>query len=130
MKSVLQPANLSVRVVNPFAAITLSALDDQPITRSGRLLLTTTARVANSGMTWAPTRKTLETWGTPPPCIEPVTGAVVLRNLDAANEVTAQPLDGSGRPLGPAVQAVKTADGWSVPLGSPPTTWYVIVVKR
>lgn len=36
---------------------------DRPISRSGSLLLTATARVANSQMTWAANRKTLEKWG-------------------------------------------------------------------
>ena len=123
-------ANLSVRAEPPFCAITLSALDDQPIRRSGKLLLTATARVSNTAMDWANSRKTLRKWGSPPPCIEPVTGAVVLRNLENATAVTAQPLDGAGHPLASEVKGVKTEEGWKLPLGDQPTTWYVVSVAR
>jgi len=122
--------NLAVRADTPFCAITLGALDREPIARSGRLLLTATARVANSGMVWDSRRKTPEKWGTPPSCIEPVTGTVSLRALEGATTVAATPLDATGRPLGPAVPAVRTAEGWDVPLGSPPTTWYFVSVTR
>lgn len=121
-----ETANLSGQPDNSFCAITLSALDDRPIARSNKLLLTATARVANSQMTWAANRKTLEKWGTPPARMEPVTGAVVLRNLDGATQATAQPLDAAGHPVGSAIPAVKTGDGWRLPIGKPATTWYVI----
>jgi hypothetical protein len=55
---------------------------------------------------------------------------VVLRNLKAAVSVTATALDGSGKPLGAAIPAKKTADGWSIALGNPVTTWYVLEGKR
>jgi len=122
--------NLASKVENSFCALTLSALDDHPIARSNRLLLTTTARVANSGMRWNTARTSLEDWGKPPVCIEPVCGTVVLRGLEEASGVTAQAMDGAGHLLGPAREAVKTAEGWSLSIGSPPTTWYVISVRR
>jgi hypothetical protein len=123
-------ANLALEVDNPFCAVTLTALDDRPIAQSGKLLLTTTARVANSNMQWNTKRTTLEKWGTPPACIEAVTGKVLLRNLGGAARVRAQPLDGAGHPLGATVDATKTADGWSLAIGTPPTTWYVISIGR
>jgi hypothetical protein len=126
----LMTANLALEVDNPFCAVTLGALDDRPIVQSGKLLLTTAARVANSNMQWNAKRTTLEKWGTPPACIEAVTGKVLLRNLDGAASVRAQPLDGAGHPLGAAVGATQTADGWSLRIGTPPTTWYVISVGR
>jgi hypothetical protein len=121
--------NLASRVENSFCALTLSALDERPIARSKRLLLTATARVANSGMRWNAARTSLEKWGEPPAVIEPVTGSVVLRGLESAASVTAQPLDGAGRPLGPAIDAARTAEGWSLALNGKPTTWYLIDVR-
>lgn len=123
-------ANLLPRIETPFCAVTLHALDEQPIGRSPRLLLTTCARVANSGMRWDASRKTLEQWGQAPVCIAPVRGSVVLRDLAGAAAVTAQPLDGSGRPWGAAWAAKKTEAGWEILLGQPPSTWYVIQVTR
>ncbi len=76
-------------------------------------------------------RHTLKAWGKPPARIEPVKGTIVLRHLDGAvQSVTAQPLDGDGRALGATIPALKTDTGWQLPLGTPPTTWYVITVGR
>ena len=126
----LATANLAVQVDTPFCAITLSALDERPIAGAQRLLLTTCARVANTDMQWDGERKTLVAWGKAPACIEPVTGSVILRNLDAVKSVTGQPLDGAGRTMGQTIPATKTDAGWVLPLGMPPTTWYVISVVR
>jgi hypothetical protein len=122
--------NLALRIDNPFAAVTLSALDEEPIARSSKLLLTATARVANSGMQWNPARTTLEKWGGPPPLIEPVTGKVVLRRLAGAKSVSYQPLDGAGRPLGPVLKAVGIDRGWELTLGNPATAWCLVFVAR
>jgi hypothetical protein len=122
--------NLAAQVENSFCALTLSDMDGKPIARSDRLLLTATARVANSGMRWNAARTSLEDWGKPPVCIETVSGSVVLRGLEQAVGVAAQPLDGAGRPLGPVLQAVKTATGWNLTIGKLPTTWYLISVQR
>ncbi|HEY3230569.1 MAG TPA: hypothetical protein VGJ87_15200 [Roseiflexaceae bacterium] len=48
--------HLAADVTNPFCAITLTALDAEPIARSTRMLLTTGARVENTGQQWNETR--------------------------------------------------------------------------
>ena len=123
-------ANLAAEVNPPFCAVTLGALDDQPIARSARLLLTATARAANSNMEWNDKRKSLTSWGAPPTVIEPVTGKVILRKLAGAKSVVAQPLDGAGKPLGPPLRGERQGDDWLLPLGQPATTWYVLTVSR
>jgi hypothetical protein len=120
--------NLAAQVNPKFCALTLSALDDKPIAKSSRLLLTTTARVANSDMTWNEKRTSLTSWGKAPTRIEPVTGQLVLKNLSDARSVSAQPLDGAGHPLGAAVPAKQTDQGWTLTIGEPATTWFVISV--
>ena len=62
--------------------------------------------------------------------IAPVTGAVTLRGLTGAKGIEAQPLDAVGRPLGAAIAATKSGDGWSLALGNPATTWYLVRVMR
>ena len=81
-------------------------------------------------MTWDDKRHTLDKWGTPPAMIEPVRGKVIFRNLQDAESLTAQPLDGAGQPIGDPLAAVRTPDGWALTLGTPATTWYVVRVKR
>ena len=122
--------HLSATLETPFCALTLSSLDELPIARANRLLLTATARVGNSGMKWNDKRTTLESWGTAPTVIEPVRGMLTLRGLEQAAGVTAQPLDGGGQPLGEPQRLQRTADGWQLVMGRPATTWYVLAVSR
>jgi hypothetical protein len=122
--------NLAAEMETPFCALTLSAMDDQPIARCGKMLLTAGARVRNSGMQWNARRTSLENWGHPPTEIEPAIGRVVLRKLETARAVSAQPLDGAGRALGSAIPATRTDAGWVIPLGKPATPWYVVLVAR
>jgi hypothetical protein len=123
-----QLKNLSAAVENEFCAITLSSLDGQPLSQSRRMLLTTGARVANTGMTWNEKRTTLTDWGSAPPSLEPVVGKVTLRNLERAAAVEAVALDGAGR-RGAPIPAVKTAAGWELTIGGVVTPWYEIRVR-
>ena len=123
-------ANLAAQVDNPFCCIYLTALDGEPIARSGRLLLTTTARATLSGFAWNPDRKTVQDWGRAPTVIEPVTGAVTLVGLQDAGRIKVTPLAAEGRPLEPPVQAEQTARGWRIPIGTPVTTWYILEPQR
>jgi len=122
--------HLAVSVEPAFCTVTLSALDEKPIAAAARLLLTAGARAAYTDMKWNAKRTSLDSWGQKPMGIAPVTGAVTLRGLAGATRVEAQPLDGIGRPLGAAVSATKSGDGWSLPLGNPATTWYLVRVIR
>ena len=115
---------------NRFAALSLSAIDDKPIARSSRLLLVAGAGAGNSGMEWNETRSSLKQWGTAPTLIEPVTGSLLLRNIEGASGVTISALDGRGQRFGSPVAAKKTPDGWRVSLGEQVTTWYEIKIER
>jgi len=122
--------NLAARMETKFCAVTLSALDQQPIAQSTRLLLTCAARVENTGMVWNGDRTSLTDWGHAPTLLEPVRGTIELRNLQAVVAVSAQPLDGAGRPLGDPIAAQQQAAGWSFELGNPSSPWWVLSVKR
>jgi hypothetical protein len=122
--------NLGAGVTNNFAAIVLASLDDKPLARADKMLLTAGSRVANTGMKWNDTRTRLQNQGGSPSLIEPVAGTVTLRNIERATGVSALALDGAGQPIGEAVEAKKTAEGWELPIGDPATTWYVISVRR
>ena len=122
--------NLSANVQNRFCTIWITSLESEPISRASRLLLTLGSRVENEGMRWNDRRSNLSEWGGPPTLIEPVVGRITLRNLDRAKVVFAQPLDGSGQPMGEPVRAEKEADGWNIPLGKPVTSWYEVMVTH
>jgi hypothetical protein len=122
--------NLSARIRNNFCAIMLNALDGDSIALASRLLLTTGTRVENTGMQWDATRSRVTEQGHAPTLIEPLTGAITLKNLNAAKRVLAQPLDGTGHRLGEPIPAQKTAAGWEIPVGKPATPWYEVTVER
>jgi len=123
-------ANLSVDVENRFCAIMITSLVPQPISRASRLLLTIGSRVENTGMRWDWRRARLTDWGSSPTLVEMVVGQVRLRGLEHAKNVSVQPLDGSGQPMGAAITATKSGEDWGIPIGDPVTTWYEISVNR
>jgi hypothetical protein len=114
--------NLSADIRNQFATLVLAALDSKPIAQSSRMLLSAGSRVTNTPKSGGGSG--------PPTLIEPVTGKVVIRNLEESSAVYASPLDGGGRRMGQPAAARKTAEGWEVGIGDPATTWYEITVKR
>ncbi len=122
--------HLAPEIDNRFASLMLTALDPQPIARSTRMLLTAGAAAGNSGMEWNESRTALKQWGASPTTIEPVTGQVLIRNIDKARSLTVAALDGCGHRIGAPVPALKTDDGWKFRLGDQVTTWYEIVVAR
>jgi hypothetical protein len=122
--------NLSAEIANNFASIVLSSLDSQPLAQSATMLLTAGSRVSNTNLKWNEAHTRTASQGESPSLIEPVTGVVTLRGLQKADGVSAHALDGAGHPIGAPIQAAKTAEGWSLPIGSPVTTWYVISVRR
>ena len=122
--------NLRAEMQTPFTAITLGALDAQPIATASRLLLTISSRSANTGMQWNAKRTTLEKWGGIPVRLEPLAGKVILHNLENVSAVTAQPLDGDGAAFAQPVDLTRTSDGWALELGQPATPWFVINVKH
>jgi hypothetical protein len=122
--------NLGADITNNFATIVLASMDDKPLARSDKMLLTTGSRVANTDQKWNDTRTRLTNQGSSPSLIEPVTGQVTLRGIEGATIVSAAALDGSGKPIGAGIEAKKTANGWTLPIGDPITTWYVVTVRR
>jgi len=121
--------HLSAQVDNEFCCLLLTSMDDAPIRTSRKLLLTTTALVANTGIAWEDDRKTLARWGRGPVLIEPVTGTLTLRDMGEVKRLTARPLTAAGSYLGPVLTAKPRADTWRLELDGP-TTWYVIEVQR
>ncbi len=122
--------HLSADIANEFGAITVSALDGKPLRIADRMLVTATAKTGNSGQVWNARRTMLDQWGSAPTWIEPITGWLMLKDLDGALGVTATPLDGAGKPAGPAIKARMLEDGWEFAVGTPAATSYLIEVAR
>jgi hypothetical protein len=122
--------NLSADVSNRFCTIVITSLDAEPISSASRLLLTLGSRVENEGMRWNDRRSNFSEWGGSPTLIEPVVGRITLRSLNRAKTVSAQPLDGSGQPMGQPIIAQNKTERWDIPLGKPVTTWYEVTVTH
>lgn len=122
--------NLSAEIANKFATLVLASLDSKPISRSSRMLLSAGSRVTNTGTKWNSAGTAVEEWGGPPTLVEPVTGKVIIRNLEKAAGLQVSPLDGAGRRMAQRIPARKTAGGWEFAIGDPVTTWYEIKVDR
>jgi hypothetical protein len=122
--------NLSADVRNAFASLVLSSMDGKPIAQSGKLLLTAGSRVTNTNLKWNEAHTRTANQGESPTLIEPVTGVVSLCGLQGATGVSAVALDGTGHATGEPVVAKKSGDAWSLPVGDPATTWYLITVKH
>jgi len=122
--------NLSAAVENGFCSITLSSLDGRPISSSERLLLVTTARSGNSGMSWDENRTSLSNWGSAPTVVEPVEGKVVLRNLESLQRIETIPLDGAGKALGNSVIVHGVKGDFVLQIGQPATVWHLVRIQR
>lgn len=123
-------SNLSVHIQNDFCSITLSSLDQNPISQASKLLLITGAKVENSGQIWNETRTKITEKGNAPSLIEVVSGEITLTNLENATQVFVTPLDGSGNPFANPITAVKSNDNWKFTVGRDVTTWYSIEVQH
>lgn len=81
-------------------------------------------------MRWNSQRNSLEDWGQAPTRLEPVVGIVRLKHLEDVRAISAQPLDGAGRPFGESIVLDSSPEGWVLPLGSSTTPWFAISVDR
>lgn len=125
----LQTADVEFRIVQPaFCAVSLSALDNEPLTRSRKILLVGAARCANTGMEWNKERTSIgDRWGGPPLLIEPVEGEIMLRREAGSTPLKLVPLDGTG-----CAQPGKkrSLDGDRIALrAGDATPWYILTAE-
>jgi hypothetical protein len=126
----ISTSQMTAEVMNDFCAITVSSLDEQPISHASLMLLVAGSKIENTGTRWNERHTLWEEWGAGPTLIEPVTGWVTLKELEGAVAVRLVPLDGAARPIGEPLRGRRLEDGWEVPLGDPATTMYLIRVTR
>ena len=126
---ILKTADAEFRLNTPFCAVSVAALDGQPLAKSKKILLVAAARCANTGMHWNAGRTSInDKWGGAPLLVEMVEGEVVLRREAGASVLRMVPLDGCGRPQPDhSVTPVQRDGGIRVPLrAGEATVWYVL----
>jgi hypothetical protein len=122
-------ADAEFRLKTSFCAVSLIALDSQPLAMSTKILLVAAARCANTGMQWNEGRTSInDRWGGPPLLVEAVEGEISLRRNANAPELKLRRLDGCGRPqTGSASALARQQDRQLISLGrSDVTVWYVL----
>jgi len=70
--------DVTFEIQTPFACVTVTSIDGQPIARSGHLGVLTVARAENTGTRYNAARTMLRDPGTAPILVEPVIGTVNL----------------------------------------------------
>jgi hypothetical protein len=89
--------NATIELESPFAVIIVTALDDQPIAASKRLLVSALGNAVNSGMSLSPSGNRLINVGTAPVLIEPIRGRITLQKLTGSlDKARAYALGASG----------------------------------
>jgi hypothetical protein len=101
-------------------------MDGKPISRSTSLLVTATAREQNTGAKWDDRHTLWDELGTPPTEIEPVSGWLLLKNIEGAVGMRVTALDGSSRPIGNPIAGRRLELGWEFPIGNVVATTYLI----
>lgn len=82
-QSKLKLKNVELELRNAFAVVMVTALDDQPLASSKRILVSALGNAVNSGMSLAPGRNRLENSGASPVLVEPIVGQLRLVGLRA-----------------------------------------------
>ncbi len=75
-----ESTNGKISIVGPdFVAVTITALDNEPLDQSEKILITACGRCENTGMKFSEDRRTVgRNWGRPPVRIEPIEGTLTL----------------------------------------------------
>ena len=129
----VRTADVEFRLETPFCAVSLAALDGEPLRRSRKVLLVAAARCANTGMEWNEERTSIsDRWGGPPLLIEPVEGKITLRREPGAARLRLIPLDGGGRPKGegsPVAAREETTSTLQL-RAAEATVWYALLAEQ
>jgi hypothetical protein len=121
--------NVELELDSPFAVVIVTALDDQPLTSSKRILVSALGNAVNSGMTLAPGRNRLVNAGTSPVLVEPIAGKLSLRGLTADKQRKVHALGPNGE-RDHAVGAVETTDGLSFRLSAEHRAMHYEIVRE
>jgi hypothetical protein len=110
-------------VASGYATVQLVALDEAPIAESRRVLLSVAARVENQGMGWNESRTSVsDQWGKGPTLAE----RVPLRITLPGSGWRAEPLDGSGKPIGELVAETGAGTTTFATLPNKPSLWFLL----
>lgn len=111
-------------ISSDFAAVMATSLDDNPIAKSTKILITACGRSENTGMKWNEAKNSTTNWGSGPASTECISGAVEL-----PGDVVVFALDSGGAP---AKRVVSRLKGGRTVFDIGPdysTVWYIAIRK-
>jgi hypothetical protein len=111
-------ANVELELENAFAVVMVTALTDQPLAASKRILVSALGNAVNTGMTLSPSRNRLENAGVSPVLVEPIVGRLALRGLLGTGHAKVYALGANGE-RDHTVETAETAGSgtWTVGFG-------------
>ena len=107
----------------PFAALWVSSLDGKPLSESGHILITATARAENTGTVYNAGRNALKQHGTGPILLEPVRGKVFLKRAATAPLLHCHALSATGQRTSELPVDVQPA-ATEIQIGNGDAFWY------
>jgi hypothetical protein len=95
-KQKVRLGNVELELDNAFGVVIVTALDDQPLAASKRILVSALGNAVNSGMTLSPGRNKLENPGVSPVLVEPIVGRLTLDGLTGTGHAKVHALGPNG----------------------------------
>jgi hypothetical protein len=121
--------NVELEIDNGFAVVIVTALDDQPLAGSKRILVSALGNAVNTGMTLGPGRNRLENAGESPVLVEPIVGRLALSGLIGGKRALVHALGPNGE-RDHAVGMVETTAGLSFGLSAEHHTMHYEIVRE
>jgi hypothetical protein len=121
--------NVELELDSAFAVVLVTALDDQPLAASKRVLVSALGNAVNSGMTLGPARNRIDNAGVSPVLVEPIVGRLALHGLTGAAAAKVHALGPNGE-RDHAVEVANTAGGLSFGLSADHHAMHYEIVRE
>ncbi|MES1186152.1 MAG: CIA30 family protein [Myxococcales bacterium] len=121
--------NVELELASAFAVVLVTALDDQPLAASKRILVSALGNAVNSGMTLGPGRNRIDDAGVSPVLVEPIVGRLALQGLTGAAAAKVHALGPNGE-RDHAVEVANTAGGLSFGLSADHHAMHYEIVRE
>jgi hypothetical protein len=128
-KQKVRLTNVELELDNAFGVVIVTALDDQPLAASRRILVSALGNAINSGMTLSPGRNKLENVGSSPVLVEPIVGRLALDGLTGTGRSKVHALGPNGE-RDHAVPVVEAAAGLSFGLSADHRSMHYEIVRE
>jgi hypothetical protein len=128
-KQEVKLSNVQLQLESAFGVVIVSALTDQPLAASRRILVSALGNAINSGMTLGPGRNRIENAGSSPVLVEPIVGQLALSGLTGGGNAKVYALGPNGE-RDHEVKAVESAGALSFGLSADHRCMHYEIVRE